>query len=202
MPEANFYKFLVIPEPDNPAKNWHFFIKTLKFDSIPGTFWEYSCGCCINFPAASMPKIPGAVLNCKGGNKVKKITSFWAKEDSPKTSHYSCPKDPKFPNHLQRIVNRLAAPRPEYLFLAKSLLIPVQIPENRIEYKKERQLPESLRQSLEKENKKTSEKGMTDEQLEDLFARTHKKKQKKSTKKPNKGKAPNNIRKTKKPVKL
>ena len=71
--------------------------------------------------------------------------------------------------------------------------------------KKGGQLPNSVKKTLQEANKRT-EKGLTDDQLAELFkADSHgtKKSVKKTLKrKPNKGKVPNNIRKTKKPAKL
>jgi hypothetical protein len=66
-------------------------------------------------------------------------------------------------------------------------------------------LPKTVKETLQEANTQT-EQALTDEKLAELFAAdstdAQKKKKKTSNKKPNKGKAPNNIRKTKKPVKL
>ncbi|CBY23290.1 unnamed protein product [Oikopleura dioica] len=73
--------------------------------------------------------------------------------------------------------------------------------------KKGGQLPNLVKETLRKANKQTK-KALTDTQLVELFnaessSVAKKKSAKKITKrKPNRGKAPNNVRKTKKPAKL
>ncbi|CAG5110902.1 Oidioi.mRNA.OKI2018_I69.chr2.g5250.t1.cds [Oikopleura dioica] len=219
MPKTNFYKLVVEPEVDDPSKEWFFYIKTQDFKSIPGVFWEYSCGCCIKLPSdCSDTFLRGPTAWSFDVEKINKKTSFWEKDDSPPTSHVYCPKEPEFLRTLQWHLNILVRnPRlfPHRLVhlastalgrekLTKAFTTPAQIPDNNKNSCS--LLPESLRKSLVEENiKKTSGEALGDEELEDLFAaQTTKKtkKQKKPSKKPNKGKTPNNIRKTKKPVRL
>ncbi|CAG5091518.1 Oidioi.mRNA.OKI2018_I69.PAR.g13094.t1.cds [Oikopleura dioica] len=80
----------------------------------------------------------------------------------------------------------------------------VQIPTQEREAKgKERKLPKELKNALQIQP--VAEKPLSEKELVDLFNQSSeklKKRKAKETKKPNKGKAPNAIRKTKKPTKL
>ncbi|CAG5110911.1 Oidioi.mRNA.OKI2018_I69.chr2.g5258.t1.cds [Oikopleura dioica] len=214
MPKTNFYKLVVEQEMDDPSKDWFFYIKTQEFKSIPGVFWEYSCGCCIKLPSdCSDTFLRGPTAWSFDVEKISKKSSFWGEDDSPPTSHVYCPKEPEFLRTLQWHLNILVRnPRlfPHRLVhlastalgrekLTKAFTTPAQIPDDI----NKSLLPENLRKSFEEEKK--SGEALGDKELEDLFAApTNKKtkKQKKSAKKPNKGKTPNNIRKTKKPVRL
>jgi len=81
---------------------------------------------------------------------------------------------------------------------------PSTMPDQDKQHCKERKLPNQLKKALQVVSPEISEKRLTDEQLVEIFegSSAEQRKPKFAKKKPNKGKAPNAIRKTQKPVKI
>ena len=89
-----FYKLKIEPEEDDPSKDWYFYIKTLDFKSISTVFWEYSCGCSIKLSkdcSDAFLRYGGPMWLSFEAEKISEANSFWAKDDSPPTSHVYCP---------------------------------------------------------------------------------------------------------------
>ena len=217
MPKANYYNFFFVDE----EMSHDFDLKTLVHESTVGVIWEFSCGCCIQFPSLhSSEVVLGEMKEQWGGRLCRKSTSPWGDNWNhlPPTDHFFCREDPKL---IERLADLMMMPE-EYFHLIEGVSLvpskdfreandamklkivfstPVPLPERKNDFKKAKKLPEALRKTLEAENSRKTT--LTDKELEDLFAQPAAKKSKKSkNEKPNKGKAPNNIRKTKKPVKL
>ena len=221
MPKANYYDFISVEHNIIGTPVHQFELKTLILESTFGVIWEFSCGCCIQFPChRSSELVLKKMKENYEGRLCRKSTSLWGDNWSNQapTEHFLCRKDPRLAErlsdltflqeeyfHLMPGVSIVPVSDFQEASLAMKLMMTftrnISVPEKNNDFKKAKKLPEALRKTLEAENSKKEK--LTDKELEDLFAQPSTKKSKKSTKKnPNKGKAPNNIRKTKKPVKL
>ena len=156
--------------------------------------------------------------------------SLWRNDNFKKAEHLFCDKDPDQKKRLMNLLLQrrvkvdssglLEVDRTTKItaisatHLAESVFFCQQLTDifskplpNTTKPKKGGPLPKTVKETLQEANKQTEE-ALTDEQLAELFnadstdAQKKKKAKKTSKRKPNKGKAPNNIRKSKKPVKL
>lgn len=193
-----------------------FHLRTVYYSRDNSIYWQFSCGCSIRMNEVAEEAFHSQLEWAFEGHKLERKDSFWGQNNMLKTEHFMCPKDPRL---VERI--SLVCEQKKFLLFSKkeleenlqveyrNLMIEtfsthVDIFENAPKKKTTKKISEVVRKYLEEENtKKRKEPAMTDDQLLDLFNQPTKKQRKnKQLKKPNKGKAPNNIRKTKKPAKL
>lgn len=211
MPVAEYDLYI---SRENPRHEFQVRILYYNADRI---YWQLSCGCSIRMQHEELEKqFQQQMYSAFDGHALDKKDSFWGENNLKKTEHYLCPKDSKLVERLGFIVEheketlfpiKELAPFLEFQWLnlmKNTFSTQVDIFENLPKKKPTKKLPEVVRKHLEEEIKNESNKrAMSDDQLVDLFNQpTKKQKKNKQMKKPNKGKAPNNIRKTKKPAKL
>ena len=189
-----------------------FHLRTLYYSRDNSIYWQFSCGCSIRM----MNEVSEEAFHYQleyafEGHPLERKDSFWGQNNMLKTEHYMCPKDPRLVERISLVCEQrkfslipISMQEGHLNLMIKNFSTHVDIFENAPKKKTTKKIPEVVRKHLEEENmKKRKESAMTDDQLLDLFNQPAKKQRKsKQLKKPNKGKAPNNIRKTKKPAKL
>ena len=188
-----------------------FHLRTVYYSRDNSIYWQFSCGCSIRMNEVAEEAFHSQLEWAFEGHKLERKDSFWGQNNMLKTEHFMCPKDPRLVERISLVCAQRKFPlvpisgQEGYLMLMiVTFSTHVDIFENAPKKKTTKKISEVVRKYLEEENtKKRKEPAMTDDQLLDLFNQPTKKQRKnKQLKKPNKGKAPNNIRKTKKPAKL